>query len=490
MIKYKERLLWIFLLIFVIAVSFFSFKSPSLVMAQASNVQSDNDFYYYSRLFQKVFATLQQNFVDTNNVTTKKLMYGAIKGMLEATDDPFTFLLDEELNQALNTEMSGKYGGVGLSISKNANKGLMVVSPIEDGPGEKAGILSGDIITEIDGKSTKDMSVDNAANIMRGKAGTKVTLTIVRDGVTEPIKYTLTRAIIEIKSVKYKMIDNEIGYIRITTFGDDTAKDLENALKDLKKQNMKKLILDLRNNPGGRLDTAINIVEEFLTDTDGKIVYTRGRTKNENQDYYASKKGDEWIKGDMIVLVNQYSASASEILSGALQDSGRAKLLGETTFGKFSVQYVLPLDSKDNTSFKFTVAHYYTPNGRRLHGKGLTPDFVVVEPKLSSTDIIALTELRKGRQISDYVKKYPNESFDNQALNLFKEELRTQNINPSDYLLGRLIYNERNLDNYKEIYDLRYDKQLKAAIDYLNTGKEPIQDKEEPRENWSNELEE
>ena len=246
MIKNKERLLWIFLLIFVIAVSFFSFKSPSLVMAQASNVQSDNDFYYYSRLFQKVFATLQQNFVDTNNVTTKKLMYGAIKGMLEATDDPFTFLLDEELNQALNTEMSGKYGGVGLSISKNANKGLMVVSPIEDGPGEKAGILSGDIITEIDGKSTKDMSVDNAANIMRGKAGTKVTLTIVRDGVSEPIKYTLTRAIIEIKSVKYKMVDNEIGYIRITTFGDDTDKDLENALKDLKKQNMKKLILEDR----------------------------------------------------------------------------------------------------------------------------------------------------------------------------------------------------------------------------------------------------
>ena len=155
--KNKERLLWIFLLIFVVAISFFNFKSPSLAIAQQGSPQSDNDFYYYSRLFQKVFATLQQNFVDTNNVTTKKLMYGAIKGMLEATDDPFTFLLDEELNTALNTEMSGRYGGVGLSISKNADKGLMVVSPIEDGPGEKAGILSGDIITEIDGKSTKDM---------------------------------------------------------------------------------------------------------------------------------------------------------------------------------------------------------------------------------------------------------------------------------------------------------------------------------------------
>lgn len=488
MMKNKERALWIFLLIFVLAISFFNFKSPSIAIAQQGMAQSDNDFYYYSRLFQKVFATLQQNFVDTNNVTTKKLMYGAIKGMLEATDDPFTFLLDEKLNEALSTEMSGKYGGVGLSISKQPDRGLLVVAPIEDGPGEKAGILPGDIIIEINGESTKDMSVDNAANIMRGKAGTKVKLKIARQGVVEPIEYTLTRAIVEIKSVKYKMLeDSTIGYIRITNFGDDTSKELDTALVDLKKKGMTKLILDLRNNPGGRLDTAINIVEEFLSD--GKIVYTRGRTKNENQDYYASMKGDQWVDGDMLVIVNQYSASASEILAGALQDNNRAKLLGETTFGKFSVQYVLPLDVKDNTAFKFTVAHYYTPNGRRLHGKGLTPDFVVVEPKLSNTDVIALTELRKGGQIAEYVKKYPKEEADKNALPQFKEELKNQNIIASDYLLERLIYNERNLGNYNEIIDLKYDKQLKSAIDYLNTGKQPPQDKEEPRENWSNEKE-
>ena len=272
MMKNKERALWIFLLIFVLAISFFNFKSPSIAIAQQGMAQSDNDFYYYSRLFQKVFATLQQNFVDTNNVTTKKLMYGAIKGMLEATDDPFTFLLDEKLNEALSTEMSGKYGGVGLSISKQQDRGLLVVAPIEDGPGEKAGILPGDIIIEINGESTKDMSVDNAANIMRGKAGTKVKLKIARQGVVDPIEYTLTRAIVEIKSVKYKMLeDSTIGYIRITNFGDDTSRELDTALVDLKKKGMTKLILDLRNNPGGRLDTAINVVEEFLSD--GKIVY-------------------------------------------------------------------------------------------------------------------------------------------------------------------------------------------------------------------------
>ena len=191
----------------------------------------------------------------------------------------------------------------------------------------------------------------------------------------------------------------------------------------------------------------------------------------------------------MLVLVNQYSASASEILAGALQDNKRAKLLGETTFGKFSVQYVLPLDSRDNTSFKFTVAHYYTPNGRRLHGKGITPDYVVVEEKLSALDITALTELRKSGQISSYVKRYPNENSDATALPRFKEELKNKNIIPSDYLLERLIYNERNLGNYNEIVDMRYDKQLKAAINYLENGKEPPQDKEEPRENWYNESE-
>ena len=247
---------------------------------------------------------------------------------------------------------------------------------------------------------------------------------------------------------------------------------------------MKKLVLDLRNNPGGRLDTAINIVEEFLNS--GKIVYTRGRTKNEDQDYYASKKGDKWLNGDMVVLVNQYSASASEILAGALQDNKRAKLLGETTFGKFSVQYVLPLDQKDNTSFKFTVAHYYTPNGRRLHGKGLTPDFIVVEPKLTSADITALTTIRKDGLVTSYVKKYPNESDDASALATFKQELKDKNIIISDDILERFIYNERRFTkNYNEIIDLKYDKQLKAAIDYLETGKEPVQDKEEPREDWS-----
>ncbi len=482
--KNRERALWIFIVVFVLSISFFNFKTPSTAIAQQGTAKSDNDFYYYSRLFQKVFATLQQNFVDTNGVTTKKLMYGAIKGMLEATGDPFTFLLDDKQNEALNTEISGRYGGVGLSISKDPKNGLTVVAPIEDGPGEKAGILPGDIIIEIDGKSTKDLTVDTAAKILRGKAGTKVNLKIYREGVSEYIDFPLTRALVELKSVKYKMIDDIVGYIRITNFGDETYNELDKALSDLEKQGMKKLVLDLRNNPGGRLDTAINIVEEFLNS--GKIVYTRGRTKNEDQDYYASKKGDKWLNGDMVVLVNQYSASASEILAGALQDNKRAKLLGETTFGKFSVQYVLPLDQKDNTSFKFTVAHYYTPNGRRLHGKGLTPDFIVVEPKLTSADITALTTIRKDGLVTSYVKKYPNESDDASALATFKQELKDKNIIISDDILERFIYNERRFTkNYNEIIDLKYDKQLKAAIDYLETGKEPVQDKEEPREDWS-----
>lgn len=478
MIKNKERLIWIFLLVFVLAISFLNFKTPTTVQAQGKN---DNDFYYYMRLFQNVFVTLQQNYVDPEKVTTKKLMYGAIKGMLEATEDPFTFVLDKKLTESFNQEISGRFGGLGITISKNPKDYIMIVAPIEDTPAERAGILPGDSIMEIEGESTKDMTTDEAVSRMRGKAGTKVNIAIGREGVPEPIDYTITRAIIEIESIKYKMLDDNIGYLRITTFGDDTSKDLNKALKELKSDGMKKLVLDLRNNPGGRLDSAIEVVDEFLND--GKIVYTRGRNKNDNQDYDASSRGDSWTSGDMVVLVNRYSASSSEILAGALQDNERAKLLGETTFGKFSVQYVLPLDQKEKTSFKMTVAHYYTPNGRKLHGEGIKPNYVVLDKKLSSTDIVALTELRRNNKIAEYVKKYPNESSDTTQIKVFKNELMNNDIIASEYLLVRLIHNERSSRNYKEIVDIKYDKQLRASIDYLKNGVEPMQDEEEPREN-------
>ncbi len=482
MLKKKERLIWIFLLVFVLAISFFNFRTPTAVQAQGGS-GSGNDFYYYTRLFQHVFVTLQQNYVDEDKVTTKKLMYGAIKGMLEATEDPFTFMLDEKLTDSFTKEMAGKFGGLGISISKSNDGRILIVAPIEDTPAEKIGILPGDIISEIEGESTKGITTDEAVNKMRGKAGSKINITIVRAGVPEPIDYTLTRALIEIKSVKYGMLEDGIGYVRVTTFGDDTSKDLRNALAYLKDQGMKKIILDLRNNPGGRLDSAVEIVEEFLSD--GKIVYTRGRSGEGNQDFYASKKGDSWTEGDMVVLVNRYSASSSEIVSGALQDSKRAKLLGETTFGKFSVQYVLPLDQKEKTSFKLTVAHYYTPNGRRLHGEGIKPDFVVVEEKLSTTDIIALTELRKGTQLAKYAEKFPNEASDKAEISKFRKSLiDNDNIIATEELLERLIYNERNKDNYKELVNMRYDKQLLSAIEYLDTGKEPKQDVEEPRESF------
>jgi len=482
MLKKKERLIWIFLLVFVLAISFFNFRTPSVAEAQGTR-NNGNDFYYYTRLFQHVFVTLQQNYVDEDKVTTKKLMYGAIKGMLEATEDPFTFMLDEKLTDSFTKEMAGKFGGLGISISKSSDGRILIVAPIEDTPAEKLGILPGDIISEIEGETTKGITTDEAVNKMRGKAGTKINITIVRAGVPEPIDYTITRAVIEIKSVKYGMIEDGLGYVRMTTFGDETSKDLHNALAELKEQGMEKIILDLRNNPGGRLDTAVDTVDEFLTD--GKIVYTRGRSGEGNQDFYASKKGDTWTEGNMVVLVNRYSASSSEIVSGALQDHKRAKLLGETTFGKFSVQYVLPLDQKAKTSFKLTVAHYYTPNGRRLHGEGIKPDFVVVEEKLTSTDIIALTELRKGTQLAEHVKKFPNESSDKTEISKLRQSLiDNDNIIANEKLLERLLYNERNKSNYKELVDMRYDKQLLSAIEYLDTGKEPVQDVEEERDSF------
>lgn len=469
MLKNKERLVWIFALVFILGISFFNIYKPAVANAQETT-SNTNDFYRYSRLFQEVFTTLQQNFVDQEKVTTKNLMYGAIKGMLEATGDPFTFFLDEKLNKEFTEEMSGKFGGVGMTISPSEdNNWIMVISPIEDGPAEKLGILPGDIIAEIDGQSAKGKTPDEVASLLRGKPGTKIKVGIRRSGVKDLVNFDITRAIINIKSIKYKMLEDSIGYIRVSTFGDETEKDFKNALIDLKKQGVKKLVLDMRNNPGGRLDTAIKMADYVLSG--GKIVYVRGRNKKQDEDIYASAKDDILPDVPITLLVNKYSASASEVFAGALQDNSRAKIIGEQTFGKFSVQYILPLDKKDKTAFKLTIAHYYTPNGRRLHGEGIPPDYLVEEDKLSDADITALTKIREGKYVADYIAKNPNESADKKEISNLAKTLETNGIKISPELLEKYVYIERHKSDYKEVVDMKYDKQLRAAIEYMNTGK-------------------
>ncbi|MBI4977299.1 MAG: S41 family peptidase [Spirochaetes bacterium] len=466
MISKKERIIWVAVVVFVIAISFINIYRPSRAGAQERG--GDNDFYRYMTLFQNVYNSLQENFVDSDKVSAKKLITGAIKGMLEAVDDPFTMLMDDKLTAELNSEMAGEFGGLGIVLGMNDDSWLTVTAPIEDTPAERIGVHGGDIISEIDGKTTKGMSIEQAVKILRGKPGTKVTITVVREGEDEPLRFTITRAIINIKSVKYQMLPGpeKTGYVRITTFGDKTLNELKAALADLNQNGMKRIIVDLRNNPGGRLDTAFRTVDLFVSQ--GKIVYTRGRNPQQNSDFYAQPNDDLCIDIPMIVLVNKYSASASEIFAGAIRDNKRGVLVGEKTFGKFSVQQVLPLDPKNNVTYKMTIAKYYTPLGRSLHKEGLPPDYTADEEQFSKEDMTAVRKIREGKFISEYMKQHPKADADAVAIPKLAATLSTSCIKVRQELLERMIAIERGrAESYKRVVDLKYDRQLQYSMELI-----------------------
>ncbi len=319
-------------------------------------------------LYTQVFKIVKDYYVEP--VDSKKLVYSSLKGMMNALDPFSAFFTPDEFKE-FTTETQGEFGGIGIEITMENHK-LIVVAPIEDTPAWKAGIKPGDIILEIDGKPVEKMSLIQAVKLMRGKPGTKVTLTIWRKGLDKPIKITLTRAIIRVKSVKTRELKNNIGYIRLTQFQENSAEEFEKALKKFK--NKDGIIIDLRNNPGGLLTAAVRIADMLLPKGD-LIVYTKGRTPRSNEKFYS--ESDPIIPKDVpvVLIVNKGSASASEILTGALRDNHRAIAVGETTFGKASVQTLIPLP--DGSGLKLTTAHYYTPSGKMIMYKGITPDIVV-----------------------------------------------------------------------------------------------------------------
>lgn len=326
--------------------------------------------YENLKIFADTLTLVQKNYVE--EVDTKELIYGAIKGMLSSLDPHSSFMPPEDFKE-MQVETRGSFGGVGIEITMR-DKTLTVVSPIEDTPAFKAGIKSKDIIVKIDGEPTKDMTIMAAVKMMRGKVGEKVILSIFREGEKELIDFPITRAIIKIKSVKHKAIENNYGYIRVSQFQERTTPDLKAALKELKTKdsNFKGLILDLRNNPGGLLDQAVKVTDLFLDK--GLIVYTDGRLESQKMRFSAKKSGTE-PDYPIVILVNAGSASASEIVAGALQDTGRALILGTKSFGKGSVQTILPLE--DGSGVRITTARYYTPKGRSIQAEGIEPDLVV-----------------------------------------------------------------------------------------------------------------
>ncbi len=331
-------------------------------------VQPEKSTYDQLKTFTEVLSLIQDNYVEP--VDDQKLIYGAIKGMLD-TLDPHSSFLPPDVYREIKVETEGKFGGLGIEITMR-NEVLTVVSPIEDTPAYRAGIKAGDQILKVEGEPTKKMSLMEAVKKMRGPKGTKVTISIMREGLEEPKDFTIVRDIIRIKSVRSRMLEDGLGYVRIRTFHKTTSKELDRALDRLGKKGMKALVLDLRNNPGGLLRQAVDVADAFL-DEGSLVVYTKGRLQNQNLRFPTSKGG--LLEMPMVVLVNGGSASASEIVSGALQDLGRAVILGTQTFGKGSVQSIVPLS--DGSGLRLTTAHYYTPKGRLIQGKGITPDIVV-----------------------------------------------------------------------------------------------------------------
>jgi carboxyl-terminal processing protease len=344
----------------------------------ASKGTDNSSTYEQLRLFTEVLSIVQNQYVD--DVAPKELIYSAIKGTLRGLD-PHSSFLDPDSLKEMQVETSGSFGGLGIEITLRDDI-LTVVSPIEGTPAFRAGLQPGDRIVKIDGLATKDMQLADAVKRMRGKPGTKVTITVVREGWAEPKDFDIQREVIHVQSVRSHDLGNGIGYIRIRQFQEQTAQDLEGALDRLTKAGMKALVLDLRNNPGGLLTAAVEVSEKFLED--GKlVVYTEGRVRNQNMRFTAhAKKPHTGVP--MVVLVNQGSASASEIVAGALQDYGRAKVVGTQSFGKGSVQTIIPLS--DGAGLRLTTAKYFTPKGRSIQGKGISPDVVAEVPKEAAKD--------------------------------------------------------------------------------------------------------
>ena len=332
------------------------------------------------RTFTGVLDAVKQDYVES--VKDKDLLENAIRGMLSNLD-PHSAFLDAEAFQDLQVGTSGEFGGLGIEVGQEDGF-IKVITPIDDTPAQRAGIRAGDLIIRLDDTSVKGMPLSDAIQRMRGKPNTAITLTIVREGVRKPLKIKLVREVIQVKSVKSRLLEPGFAYMRITQFQAKTAQSLQQDLQVLEQQNkapLKGLVLDLRNNPGGVLNGAVDVADDFLED--GVIVETKGRGNGSDQSYKATP-GDLLKSAPMVVLVNGGSASASEIVAGALQDHHRALILGERTFGKGSVQTILPLGN--GTAVKLTTARYYTPNGRSIQAAGIEPDIKLKPLKVGADD--------------------------------------------------------------------------------------------------------
>jgi carboxyl-terminal processing protease len=426
------------------------FLSPDISFAKTSE---KNDLYSQIEIFSDAITAIENDYVDS--VTPKDMIYGALKGMLSSLD-PYSQFMDPDTFKELQVETEGQFGGLGIEITLRDNL-LTIITPLHGTPADEAGLQALDRIVKIDDKITKDITLTEAVKLMRGKPGTDVTLTIMRENEDKLKEYTITRDIIQIKSVrKSELIDDSIGYIKLTDFSEKTKRDLDKALEDLEKKGMDSLIFDLRNNPGGLLLSSVETASEFLP-TGELIVYTKGREENQNSEFRATGKS-RYRDIPLIVMVNSGSASASEIVAGAIQDHKRGIILGTKSFGKGSVQTVIPL--RDGSALRLTTAKYYTPSGRTINEKGVIPDVIV---EFEPVDQEKIEQAKKDKSVFDKMENGESEikaDPENNPQDMSGMEEDSQEQSDQE--------DEKNEED-KELPDfIRDDNQLRAAINLMH----------------------
>jgi len=467
--KRKIPLSWVWVASLALLSAIFAFASVPGVIAQvrdggtvtssqAENIQRNRR---YAAILQQVFDFIQRNYVE--EVDSRVIFEGAMTGIFEALGDPYSAFLPESEMRGLNDTTQGTFGGVGLFISQPRRSGpayVEVSSPIEGTPGWRAGINPGDLIIAIDGEPTDRLTMDEVLGRLRGHPGTDVNL-MIRRGERLEFPVTLTRAIIEVPTARHAMI-GDIGYLRLTSFTPMTANRAAEAIAYFRANNYQGLILDLRNNFGGLLNAAIDVASLFLDG--GVVVRTRSRIPTENQVFMTRRPAIVSQDIPIIVLINGSSASASEIVAGALKDRGRAFLVGETTFGKGSVQQVYPLG---NAGFRLTTARYVTPNNAVIDGIGIPPDRMVRPPDFSAVDAEQLNRLINDNVIPNFVRN--NSSPSAAQVDSFARSMEVE-YGIEIGLIRRLIRNEQNRMAMAPVFDLEYDVQLIEAVNILLSG--------------------
>jgi carboxyl-terminal processing protease len=423
---YKTKNLIFSLLLMIFSASFAIANTEEKAVEDENNTLPLDEL----RTFTEVFAKVKNDYVE--GIDDRKLIENAIRGMLEGLD-PHSAYLDKAAYEELSEGTSGEFGGLGIEVGMEDGY-IKVISPIDGTPAAKSGIQAGDLIIKLDEKSVRGMSLNDAVDLMRGKPGSDIVLSVVREGEEMPIDYTITRAIITAQSVRSEILEPGFGYARISSFQTHTAEDLRKAIEKLKKDNkasLNGLILDLRNNPGGILNAAVGVSDLFLDS--GMIVYTEGRIADSKLKFTA-KPSDILRDAPIIVLVNGGSASASEIVAGALQDHERAIIMGERTFGKGSVQTILPMNNE--AALKLTTARYFTPSGRSIQASGIEPDIIINNIRVNSEEKTNNGRIKEA-DLSGHLDKGSAKEKDNDASikTKKKEEKNGPSLAESDYQL-------------------------------------------------------